>query len=673
MTVKKVVKMVGAIVFWGLIGCGGGGGGGYDDESDFRMEPLEGGKTMKISKYVGGKQFVRIPSSIQGKPITIIGEKAFHAEEEFEGFSVAEKAKIISVTIPNGVTTIEKGAFAGNQLTDVIIPNGVITIGERAFAENRLNSVTIGRNVAEIGDSAFTNNQLASVVIPNNVITIGEMAFAENRLTNVSIGNSVTTIGEGAFAGSALEERIDGDSVATSEDGNRITSLTIGKNVITIGEWAFAGNQLASITIPNNVTTIEDGAFAVNQLVSVTIGKNVATIGGGAFFYNQLTNITIPSGVTTIGLGAFAKNHLSSLSIASSNTSYSAKDLFLLSKDGKTLIDYYGNEKDVIVPNSVTTIGITAFFENQLTSVTIPNNVTNIEEMAFASNQLTSVTIPNSVTTIGGYAFMDNQLTDVIIPNNVITIDSFAFANNQLTNITIPHSVKTIGNGAFFENQLTSVTIGANVELGNVFFESNWRGDSFNNAYRSANRAAGIYTHSNRRWSRANIPNLSSDTTANDGAIQQSQVSQQREVKAASSGGNEAQTNGQGSGFGDGGLDLKKGGELKMVTPDFKESVTVTGGRSKASINRVVMQNMAALRHAYNRRLRDKPGLNGRITVKFAIDEFGRVIFAQMVESTINDSELEGIVVDRVRSWNFDKIDKSGDVTEVTYPFMFSQ
>ena len=126
-------------------------------------------------------------------------------------------------------------------------------------------------------------------------------------------------------------------------------------------------------------------------------------------------------------------------------------------------------------------------------------------------------------------------------------------------------------------------------------------------------------------------------------------------------------------GSGGGGLDLKKRHDLKIVSPDFVTGGQLTGGRSRASIQRVVMQNMAALRHAYNRRLREKPGLNGKITVKFAIDEFGKVIFAQVVETTMNDAELEQIVVARVRSWAFEKIDKPGDVTEVVYPFVFSQ
>ncbi|MCL2182598.1 MAG: TonB family protein [Chitinispirillia bacterium] len=124
---------------------------------------------------------------------------------------------------------------------------------------------------------------------------------------------------------------------------------------------------------------------------------------------------------------------------------------------------------------------------------------------------------------------------------------------------------------------------------------------------------------------------------------------------------------------GGGNLNLKTVGKLNVSSPDFINKGSLTGGRSRASIQRVVMQNMAALRHAYSRRLKDKPGLSGTVTVKFSIDEFGRVIFASMVSSTLSDSDLETTVVSRVRSWVFDKIDKPGDVTEVTYPFTFTQ
>ncbi|MBN1604366.1 MAG: AgmX/PglI C-terminal domain-containing protein [Chitinispirillaceae bacterium] len=122
-----------------------------------------------------------------------------------------------------------------------------------------------------------------------------------------------------------------------------------------------------------------------------------------------------------------------------------------------------------------------------------------------------------------------------------------------------------------------------------------------------------------------------------------------------------------------GGLNLKKRGSLKISAPEFLKGGALTGGRSKASIMRVVMQNLAALRYAYNKRLRDKPGLNGKITCKFAIDEFGKVIFCQVVESTMGDSELETLIAAKIKLWVFEKIDKPGDVTEVVYPFVFSQ
>ena len=92
--------------------------------------------------------------------------------------------------------------------------------------------------------------------------------------------------------------------------------------------------------------------------------------------------------------------------------------------------------KSVVIPNSITEIGNSAFSGNQLTSVTIPNSVTSIGDMAFSTNQLTSITIPYGVTSIGGSAFSCNQLTSVTIPSSVTSIGGSAFAsNNNLTKI----------------------------------------------------------------------------------------------------------------------------------------------------------------------------------------------------------------------------------------------
>jgi hypothetical protein len=119
---------------------------------------------------------------------------------------------------------------------------------------------------------------------------------------------------------------------------------------------------------------------------------------------------------------------------------------------------------------------------------------------------------------------------------------------------------------------------------------------------------------------------------------------------------------------------VKRPGKLEISEPRLATiGAAIVGGRSRASIMRVVMQNIQALRYAYNKRLREKPALKGKITCKFAIDEFGKVIFCELLETTMADPDLEAEVKDKISRWVFEKIDKPGDVTEVQYPFVFSQ
>jgi tetratricopeptide (TPR) repeat protein len=93
--------------------------------------------------------------------------------------------------------------------------------------------------------------------------------------------------------------------------------------------------------------------------------------------------------------------------------------------------------------------------------------------------------------------------------------------------------------------------------------------------------------------------------------------------------------------------------------------------RSHESVQSVVKWNVGPLRDAYDKRLQDKPDLSGKITVKVAIDEFGKVVSAQVINSTMSDKEFENIVASKVKEWNFGKIDKPGDTTRVSFPLSF--
>ena len=183
-------------------------------------------------------------------------------------------------------------------------------------------------------------------------------------------------------------------------------------SVTSIGEWAFYGcSGLTSVTIPNSVTSIGKAAFAYcSGLTSVTIPNSVTSIGEVAFDgCSGLTSVTIPNSVTSIGEGAFAVcTGLTSINVASDNSNYCSVDGVLFNKDKTTLIEYPGGKQGAYtIPNSVTSIGETAFYGcTGLTSVTIGNSVTSIGNQAFNKcSGLTSVTIPNSVTSIGEAAF----------------------------------------------------------------------------------------------------------------------------------------------------------------------------------------------------------------------------------------------------------------------------
>lgn len=97
------------------------------------------------------------------------------------------------------------------------------------------------------------------------------------------------------------------------------------------------------------------------------------------------------------------------------------------------------------------------------------------------------------------------------------------------------------------------------------------------------------------------------------------------------------------------------------------------GSRSRANIMRSVRNNMASLKYAYNRRRKDNPNIGGKIKVKWAIDEFGNVLHCKLISSNMGDQQFEKEVMKKIKSWAFGKINVPGDVTEVTYPFVFTQ
>jgi hypothetical protein len=283
----------------------------YDPESDFRVEPVDGGKSVRITRYVGNKWTVRIPPLIQKLPVTDIGRV-------FSG-----NKNLTSVTIPNSVTNIVNDAFSGcTNLASITVPNGVTSIGQRAF-------------------SGCTN--LASITIPNGITSLGQMSCLDcTSLTSITIGNGVKSMEENVFIGCTKLAVINVDAANTaysSDNGillnknktiliqcpwGKTGTYTIPNSVTTIGDRAFQESSLASITIPNSVTDIRQWAFGgCTSLTSISIPNSVTTIGWFVFTScTSLTNVTIGNSVTTIGENAFSGcTSLTSITIPDSVTS----------------------------------------------------------------------------------------------------------------------------------------------------------------------------------------------------------------------------------------------------------------------------------------------------------------------------------------------------------------
>ena len=190
---------------------------------------------------------------------------------------------------------------ASTDVTNLYIPEKVkyssitFTVTRIANLRGQLVSVTIPNSVTSIGDGAFSNCQkLTSIDIPNSVTSLGAYAFFEcYALSSVRLSNSITSIGNSTFKGC-----------------ESLTSIVIPASVTSIGDNAFnACRHLSSVDIPNSVTEIRYYAFNYcRDLSSVRLPSSLKTIYPGAFMYcRSLTSIDIPNSVTSIGESVFER------------------------------------------------------------------------------------------------------------------------------------------------------------------------------------------------------------------------------------------------------------------------------------------------------------------------------------------------------------------------------
>ena len=439
--------------------------------------------------------------------------------------SVFHGCKLVSISLPTSLKSIDYYAFYGCNLTSITIPTTVMSI-KNAFSgcsnltaikvengntvydsRNDCNAIiktatntlitgckntTIPNTVTSIGGSAFEKcSGLTSITIPNTVKHIGNSAFRDcDALTFINIPDGVTSIGNSVFSGcSSLTSIVIPNTVTSIEgsafsDCSSLTSITIPDAVTSIGEYAFHGcSNLTSFTIPEGVTNIKESTFwGCSGLTSITIPDGVTSIGGYAFNgCSGLITFTIPDAVTSIGKRAFSGcSGLTSITIpktmttieeatfegCSGLTSFTIPDA--VTSIGNSAFSGCSGLTSITIPKTVMNIGGYAFYNcKSLTSIEVPNTVTSIQNKVFEGcSSLTSITIPNTITSIGNSAFqLCKSLTSITIPNTVTSIGDHAFYYcSSLTSISIPNTLTSIEDGTFqMCISLTTITIPKNV------------------------------------------------------------------------------------------------------------------------------------------------------------------------------------------------------------------
>ncbi len=315
-----------------------------------------------ITGYKGSKTELVIPEKIAGKKVVRIGCRAFE-----------NCIDLVSITIPEGVTTIDMYAFSYCK---------------------KLSSITLPENLTKIETCAFEGcKSLTGITLPESLTNIGIWAFAScDSLTNITIPKDIQRIGNNAFSSSGLK------------------SVILEEGITKIDDQAFEGcKNLASITIPDSVTSIGYNNFT-DSVGNISLGSIICNKGSFAYKYAKERNIPIKliPGPAKKGTTLTVSSKKLKVKVTSSSRKNPPVTVTKFTDNKAKNLTIPSTVKANSVTYKVTAISDKAFKGNKkLTTVTIGSNVTKIGKEAFSGcKNLKKITVTaGKLKTIGKNAF----------------------------------------------------------------------------------------------------------------------------------------------------------------------------------------------------------------------------------------------------------------------------
>lgn len=401
-----------------------------------------------IVQYTGTDASITFPDSINGYPVTTLAQRIFQENTTVERVKIPKSIVKCHTVWDNGI--VYGPLSKCESLTEVEFEEGAALIPGGVCKSSNVSSVTIPDTVVEIGDNAFSGSKIYAIRIPDGVETIGKAAFDRcSDLESISLPNSLTKMQDRLMA-----------------DCGKLRFCTIPESVIEMEGNIFLGcKSLETLTLPHKLSTIGDQIIKGTQIEKIVVPKSVNKI--YTYYYNDITYGPF-SGCETLNTVEF--------------------------EDGIEVIPdsvcRNSRVRQVIIPESVTTIENYAFASSQVESVEIPYGVRKIKDSVFQHcGELTEVKLPESLQAIGSGAFrycrkleaVDmkgpvaavedetffccEKMTSCVISDSAERIGRSAFEGcSSLSSLTLPDNLKTIGDSFVKGTQITSLRIPAKVK-----------------------------------------------------------------------------------------------------------------------------------------------------------------------------------------------------------------